>query len=46
MEITWRVISGEGKGKNGGERYREIGNVIGRSKIEGKETGAQINNLE
>ena len=23
MEITWRVISGEGKGDNGGKSYRE-----------------------
>ena len=32
MEITWRVISGEGEGEKGGEKVKGIKNVIGRQK--------------
>ena len=34
MEITWRVFSGEGQGKNGGQ-VQGI-SVIGRHKIDGE----------
>ena len=35
MEITWRVFSGEGEGKNGGrEKVQEIRSIIGRHKID------------
>ena len=33
MEITWRVISGEGQGKNGG-KGTGIRSIIGRHKID------------
>ena len=36
MEITWKVISGEGEGKNGGKIQR-IRSIIGRYKIDGGE---------
>ena len=34
MEITWRVISGEGEGENAGEKVQEIRSIIGRHKID------------
>ena len=33
MEITWRVISGEGEGDNGGGNVQGIRSIIGRHKI-------------
>ena len=33
MEITWRVISGEGRGENGGN-VQVISNINGRYKID------------
>ena len=33
MEITWRVISGEGEGGMG-EKVQEIRSIIGRHKID------------
>ena len=36
MEITWRVISGEGEGKNGGGRVQGIRSINGRHKIDGE----------
>ena len=35
MEITWRVFSGEGKGKIG-EKVQGIRSIINRHKIDGK----------
>ena len=35
MEITWRVISGEREGKNGGGKVQGIRSKIGRHKIDG-----------
>ena len=34
MEITWRVISGEGEGKNWGKKLQGIRSMIGRHKID------------
>ena len=33
MEITWRVISGEGTGENGERKAQGIRSIIGRHKI-------------
>ena len=33
MEITWRVISWDGEGKNGRENVQGIRSIIGRHKI-------------
>ena len=35
MEITWRVFSGEGERKNGGE-IQGIRSITGRHKIDGE----------
>ena len=34
MDITWRDFSGEGKGKNKGEKVQGIRSIIGRHKID------------
>ena len=34
MEITWRVISGEGKGGEWGEKVQGIRSIIGRHKTD------------
>ena len=34
MDITWRVFSGEGEGRNKGEKVQERRSKIGRHKIE------------
>ena len=34
MEITWRVISWDGEGKNGRENVQGIRGIIGRHKID------------
>ena len=34
MEITQRVISGEGEGENGVEKLQEIRSIIGRHKVD------------
>ena len=36
MDITWKVFSGEGKGKNKGEKVQGIRSLTGRHKIDGK----------
>ena len=35
MEITWRVINGEGEGKNEGEKVEGIRSINGRHGIDG-----------
>ena len=34
MEITWRVISGEGRGRMEGGKVQGIRSIIGRHKID------------
>ena len=34
MEITWRVISGEGEGREWKEKVQRIRSIIGRHKID------------
>ena len=34
MEITWRVISGEGEGENGKGKVQGIRRITGRHKID------------
>ena len=36
MDITWKDFSGEGEGRNSGERYMEEASIIGRHKIDGE----------
>ena len=45
MDITWRVFSGEGAGKNGGGKLRGI-SITGRHKIDGGEVKNGIGNRE
>ena len=34
MDITWRDFSGEGKGKNKGEKVQGRGSIVGSHKID------------
>ena len=36
VDITWRVFSGEGEGKNSGGKVQGIRSKIGRHKIDGE----------
>ena len=36
MDITWRVFSGEGKGRKWGEKVQGRRSIIGRHKIDGE----------
>ena len=45
MEITWRVISGEGSGENG-EKVQGIRSVTGKHKIDGEGVMNSIGNRE
>ena len=44
MNITWRVFSGEGEGKNGWGKVQGIRSIIGRHKIDGKRLRNGIGN--
>ena len=36
MEITWKVFSGEGEGRNRKEKVQGIRSIIGRYKVDGE----------
>ena len=42
MDITWRVLSGEGEGKNG-ENVQGIRSIIGQHKMDGERLRITIN---
>ena len=44
MEITWRVFSGEGEGKNREGKVQGIRSIIGRHKIDGERTLRMVKN--
>ena len=35
MEIIWKIVIGEGQGKNGGGMVQGIRSIIGRHKMDG-----------
>ena len=45
MEITWRVFTGEGEGRNRREKVQGIRSIIGRHKIDG-ETSKMVEETE
>ena len=46
MEITWRVISGEGAGSTWGKRVQGIRSIKGRYKIDRREVKNSMGNGE
>ena len=38
MDVTWRVISGEGEGRNSGGKVEGRRSIIGRHKIKGEKS--------